>query len=115
MDTLKEMNKLKKVGEKYQANMKNLIASKGALKYVRIERALNAEDIRLRRKLGILVPDPCPIGHSKSCNDCTGEYSYRMVKEGKKIKYKAKEVFEREEDDIVKNCRLKDISLKGSK
>jgi len=75
METTFTFDDLKKVGREYESNFKLLSNAyeMGEVDrhkfYINEERRLNKLDIKIRKSLGVYVPDPCPRV-KVSCEDC---------------------------------------------
>ena len=83
------MEDIKKNGIAYEKNFELLIKAhdKGDKKahntYLKRERELENEGVKIRKALGVYVSDPCPLQfNSKTCENCTG---YWYEKKGEKI------------------------------
>ena len=96
----------------YRSNFEKLLKSVETSShdhYSNEEKRLDKLDCKIRKSLGIFIPNPCPALSSIYCNDCTGYYK-------KTVKYNSKG-WKTTKNKICKNsknavrCPLKDISI----
>jgi len=111
-DDLTEEQKeaIKKVSDKYDDNLKNMIKyceagnKKAHLRCIKIEKRLEDQGVALRKEYGVFAHDPCPLdSRGKLCDSCSGLYM-RVGARGKSVEVKDKALLPK--GTWVYECRM---------
>ena len=92
---------LKDVRKRYRKNFKDLLASVATREhsnFVRIERLLYNEEIKIQKALGVFVSNPCPTHSPIYCWECSGYC--------RKVEGNTKHVECKKNDKGAYRCRL---------
>jgi len=105
---------LKDIARQYKDNMVMLMKVKPGTslhkQYVQVERRLNALDLKIRRRLNIFLPDPCPLTEKgRDCVTCSG-YIKKIPNKLNTRKKMRTVVAEQSEAEAVR-CALKEIMV----